>query len=100
MPTNSTGNPTQIILVDPVDGAVMVSIPFIAKDNAGIVSTGSGSANLPFTVPALVGPTANDDNATTPMNTPVDINALQMTRLVMQPRSHHGYFYSRHGARC
>jgi LruC domain-containing protein len=77
VPTNSTGNPTQIILVDPVDGAVTVSIPFIAKDNAGIVSTGSGSANLPFTMPVLVGPTANDDNATTPMNTPVDINALQ-----------------------
>ncbi len=77
VPTNSIGNPTQIILVDPVDGAVMVSIPFIAKDNAGIVSSETGSANLPFTTPALVGPTANDDNATTPMNTPVDINALQ-----------------------
>ncbi len=77
VPTNSTGNPTQIILVDPVDGAVTVSIPFIAKDNAGIVSTTTGSANLPFTMPVLVGPTANDDNATTPINTPVDIDALQ-----------------------
>lgn len=76
VPTNSTGNPTQTIEVDPVDGAVTVSIPFKAKDNAGFQSLSTGSANLPFTLPALIGPTANDDSATTPMNTPVDIDAL------------------------
>lgn len=50
VPTNSNGNPTQVINVDPEDGVVTVSIPFKAIDNAGFQSIESGSANLPFTV--------------------------------------------------
>jgi len=74
IPALANGNPTQTILVDPVDGAVTVDIPFKAKDNAGFLSTTAGTASQPFTVPD--GPTAVDDQATTPINTPVNLNIL------------------------
>jgi uncharacterized repeat protein (TIGR01451 family) len=48
VPTNAAGNPTQIIEVQPTDGAVTVSIPFFTIDNAGVESSKSGAANLPF----------------------------------------------------
>jgi LruC domain-containing protein len=74
VPASANGNPTQAILVDPIDGAVTVSIPFKAKDNAGFLSDVSGEANQPFTVPD--GPTAIDDEATTSINTPVNLDIL------------------------
>jgi LruC domain-containing protein len=52
---NSNGNPTQSISVDPIDGVVTVSIPFKAIDNAGFESLTTGAANLPFTLPEVLG---------------------------------------------
>jgi uncharacterized repeat protein (TIGR01451 family) len=40
------------MLVDPIDGAVAVGIPFVAIDNAGQDSTNTATASLPFTVVA------------------------------------------------
>jgi Peptidase family C25/SdrD B-like domain len=48
--TNAGGNPTQTITVDPINGTVVVGIPYKATDNAGIESTTDGSANMPFSL--------------------------------------------------
>ena len=53
--TNSSGNPTPAISVDPVDGAVTVGIPFVAIDNAGVESASAGSANVPFALAPTAG---------------------------------------------
>jgi hypothetical protein len=50
VPTNASGNPTQKILIDPVDGAVTVGIPYVAIDNVGIESAVPATASVPFTV--------------------------------------------------
>ncbi len=47
VPTNAGGQPTQIVLVDPVDGIVNVTIPYFVTDNAGKESLISGVATLP-----------------------------------------------------
>lgn len=39
------------LLVDPIDGAVTVAIPFRAIDNAGQLSSNTANASLPFTAP-------------------------------------------------
>ena len=48
VPTNSSGEPTQAISVDPVDGVVTVNIPYAAIDNAGVEDATPGSVSLPF----------------------------------------------------
>lgn len=50
VPTNLSGNPTQTILVDPVNGNVTVGIPYVAIDNAGAENSVPALANVPFTV--------------------------------------------------
>lgn len=50
VPTNASGNPTQPILVDPVNGAVTVGIPYVAIDNAGVESAAPATAGVPFTL--------------------------------------------------
>jgi len=55
VPANTSGNPTQPILVDPINGAVTVVIPFVAIDNAGIESSSPGTANVPFLGPTAAG---------------------------------------------
>jgi hypothetical protein len=60
VPTNASGQPTQTISVDPVDGNVTVSIPYRVTDNAGAESTTTGVVNLPFTTISLNGNVFND----------------------------------------
>lgn len=56
VPANASGNPTQTIQVDPIDGAVTVVLPFAAVDNAGMQSASTANAGFPFTL----APTASD----------------------------------------
>jgi hypothetical protein len=49
VPTNTTGQPTQTITVDPIDGIGTVVISYVTVDNAGISSTTPGSVSIPFT---------------------------------------------------
>lgn len=65
IPTNSSGNPTQSILIDPIDGAVTVSISYRAIDNAGFESITSASVNISFTTISLSGTVFNDGNGLT-----------------------------------
>jgi CshA-type fibril repeat protein len=58
--TNAAGEPAQPISVDPIDGNVVISIPYYAIDNAGVESTSAGSANVPFTLGSLAGNVFND----------------------------------------
>jgi hypothetical protein len=51
VPTSPTGVPTVVITVDPIDGGVTVSIPFVVTDNAGFTSITTASAMIPFTAP-------------------------------------------------
>jgi hypothetical protein len=60
IPTNATGQPAVPIVVDPVDGAVTVSIPYKAIDNAGVESAVTGAVNVPFTTISLSGNVLND----------------------------------------
>ncbi|MBU1010749.1 MAG: LruC domain-containing protein [Bacteroidetes bacterium] len=55
VPAGENGNPTQTISVDPINGVVTVSIPFIANDNANVSSISTGSANVPFVVTGTPG---------------------------------------------
>jgi hypothetical protein len=65
IPTNSSGNPTQTILLDPIDGAVSVSISYRAIDNAGFESTTTASVNIPFTTVSISGTVYSDGNGLT-----------------------------------
>jgi hypothetical protein len=62
VPTNSTGQPTQAITVDPIDGATTVTIPYKTIDNANKESINTGAANIPFTTIGLSGTVFNDVN--------------------------------------
>ncbi|RYE16222.1 MAG: hypothetical protein EOP51_26200, partial [Sphingobacteriales bacterium] len=50
IPTNASGQPTQEIAVDPVDGNASVSIPYRTIDNGGATSANIGAVNVPFYV--------------------------------------------------
>jgi hypothetical protein len=62
IPTNADGNPTIAITVDPaVDGATVITIPFVSIDNGGFESLNTGNAVLnlegvPDLTPAIVVP--------------------------------------------
>lgn len=45
------GQPTPVVLVDPFDGSVTVTIPFTVTDNATFTSTNTGIVSVPFGVP-------------------------------------------------
>ncbi|MFA6058903.1 MAG: T9SS type A sorting domain-containing protein [Taibaiella sp.] len=45
------GQPTPVVLVDPFDGSVTVTIPFTVTDNATFTSTNTGIVSIPFGVP-------------------------------------------------
>jgi hypothetical protein len=45
------GQPTPVVLVDPFDGVVTVTIPFTVTDNATFTSTNTGIVTVPFGVP-------------------------------------------------
>jgi hypothetical protein len=57
IPTNSSGNPTQSILIDPINGAMTVVIRYVAIDNASVESSIppiTSTASVPF----VLAPTA------------------------------------------
>jgi hypothetical protein len=62
VPTNATGQPTQTIAVDPVDGNVTVTISYATIDNAGKEDPTPGSVALPFSNISLAGNVFNDLN--------------------------------------
>lgn len=74
VPTNASGQPTQTITVDPVDGLVSVVIPYASIDNAGKEDATPGSVTLPFTNISLSGNVFNDANGLT--NSNVDGNGI------------------------
>ncbi len=65
VPTNASGNPTQAILVDPVDGTVAVGISYVAIDNAGFESLPPATASVTFVDAAISGSVFNDTNGLT-----------------------------------
>jgi hypothetical protein len=56
------GVPNAVILVDPIDGAVTVAIPFKAIDNANQISDTAAYVNIPFTTASVDGQVFNDLN--------------------------------------
>jgi hypothetical protein len=63
VPTNSLGQPTQVITVDPTaPGATTVTIPFRAIDSAGVESSNTGTAVINLTSVNISGTVFNDDN--------------------------------------
>jgi hypothetical protein len=65
VPTNASGQPTQAISVDPIDGNVSVVISYAAIDNGGNEDTSPGSVTLPFFNVNLSGNVFNDLNGLT-----------------------------------
>jgi hypothetical protein len=62
VPTNASGQPTQTIVVDPLDGNVTVTIPYVAIDNAGKEDATSGAVNIPFSTLQISGNVFDDGN--------------------------------------
>lgn len=63
IPTNAGGEPTVPVAIDPVDGAVSVTIPIAAMDAAGVQDPTPGSITLSFTLPVTIsGKVWNDAN--------------------------------------
>ncbi len=92
VPTNAAGNPTQPILVDPIDGNVTVGIPYVAIDNAGVASA-PATASIPFGGASISGNVFNDLNGLTdstvngaPTNAggPLYANLLNSSGIVLQ----------------
>ena len=65
VPVNGSGQPTQVISVDPVDGAVSVVISYVEIDNAGQASASGGTVTLPFTTVSVSGTVYDDANGLT-----------------------------------
>jgi len=65
VPTNTSGNPTQTILVDPVNGAVTIGILYLTIDNAGVASNATATASVPFSTVSISGTVFNDVNGLT-----------------------------------
>ncbi|MEO6832984.1 MAG: hypothetical protein ABI378_10795, partial [Chitinophagaceae bacterium] len=74
--TNTSGQPTTSIKLDPIDGTVTANIPFVSIDNANFESAAPGAAMMPFFEP-LPPIAQNIDNA--PINN-------------SQPQTHIGQF--------
>jgi hypothetical protein len=62
VPTNVSGQPTQIITVDPIDGNVTVAISYAAIDNAGKEDATPGAVNIPFSTLQISGNVFDDGN--------------------------------------
>ncbi|KAF0129837.1 MAG: hypothetical protein FD155_2081 [Bacteroidetes bacterium] len=54
IPSNTSGEPTQPIQVDPVDGDVTVTLAYVTIDNAGFESELLGEVSLPFTQTVII----------------------------------------------
>lgn len=93
VPTNAAGNPTQPILVDPIDGAVTVGILYVAIDNVGVESAAAATASIPFGGASISGSVFNDLNgltdstvngAVTNAGGPLFANLLNSSNVVVQ----------------
>lgn len=62
IPTNASGQPTQTIAIDPIDGAITSVITYYAVDNAAKESQTTGTASVPFTTVSVSGNVFNDVN--------------------------------------
>jgi hypothetical protein len=62
VPTNASGEPTQVIMVDPTDGNVIVAIPYASIDNAGKEDATPGVVNIPFSTLQISGNVFDDGN--------------------------------------
>ncbi|MBK7764290.1 MAG: cadherin-like domain-containing protein [Bacteroidetes bacterium] len=62
IPSNSVGEPLQNIEIDPIDGNALVSISFLAIDNAGFVNNNAGFASVQFNTLSISGSVLNDAN--------------------------------------
>lgn len=62
IPTNSYGEPLLPIMINPIDGDIIVSILFKAVDNAGKKSTITATVQLPFYTLSMFGTIYNDVN--------------------------------------
>jgi hypothetical protein len=62
VPTNASGQPTQIIMVDPIDGNVTVAISYASIDNAGKEDATAGAVNIPFSTLQISGNVFDDGN--------------------------------------
>ena len=65
IPTNANGVPTQTVEIDPINGAVVVNIPYKVTDNAGVESSTTGFVKKPFTVIGISGNVFEDNNGPT-----------------------------------
>ncbi len=54
VPTNTLGQPTQVIEIDPVAGNVNVVITYLVVDNAGKPDATPGSLTVPFLESGIV----------------------------------------------
>ncbi|MEI6605851.1 MAG: SdrD B-like domain-containing protein, partial [Verrucomicrobiota bacterium] len=63
--TNTSGNPTKVISVDPASGAVSVMLTYAAIDNAGKEDPSPGTVTVPFTYITLSGTVFDDANGLT-----------------------------------
>ncbi|MDP2235545.1 MAG: LruC domain-containing protein [Bacteroidales bacterium] len=54
IPANANGEPTQSVLIDPVDGDVSVTIVYVTIDNAGFESELPGQVVMPFTQAIII----------------------------------------------
>jgi hypothetical protein len=62
VPTNASGQPTQTILIDPVDGNIAVTISYTSIDNAGKEAATPGAINIPFSTLQISGNVFDDGN--------------------------------------
>jgi Secretion system C-terminal sorting domain len=62
VPTNASGQPAQIIMVDPIDGNVTVVISYASIDNAGKEDATPGAVNIPFSTLQISGNVFDDGN--------------------------------------
>jgi hypothetical protein len=65
IPTNANGEPTSTILLDPINGATISEISYLTRDNAGLLSTSSGIAIIPFHLGVITGYVIDDINGST-----------------------------------
>ncbi|MDZ4756938.1 MAG: T9SS type A sorting domain-containing protein, partial [Bacteroidota bacterium] len=63
VPTNSVGQPTQTITIDPINGAISVNILFKPFDNAGFPCINPWTITIPFELLSISGNVYNDLNA-------------------------------------
>ncbi len=73
IPTLANGNPTQSITIDPIDGNVIVEIPFVSIDEAGLEDPTPASIKLPF-VPQIAIPDVNQTFVNVPVSGNVSTN--------------------------